>query len=63
MFIARAMCGVMNARVGALVLQLQSAEYLERSVAYRGGCWGSTLPRNSGGPPKSCQTQPDCENC
>jgi len=20
-------------------------------------------PRNSEGPPKSCQTQPDCENC
>ena len=37
------------------------------SVAYRGGVWGfkSTppLPRNSEGPPKSCQTQPDCENC
>jgi hypothetical protein len=37
---------------------------LEQSttVAYRGG--GSTPPpRNSEGPPKSCQTQPDCENC
>jgi len=21
------------------------------------------LPQNSEGPPKSCQTQPDCENC
>jgi len=36
------------------------------AVAYRGGrgLWGSTPPpRNSEGPPKSCQTQPDCENC
>ena len=24
---------------------------------------GSTPPRNSEGPPKSCKTQPDCENC
>ena len=37
-----------------------------RSVAYRGG--GGFLgcsappPRNSEGPPKLCQTQPDCEN-
>ena len=35
------------------------------SVAYRGGgglgCSNPT--RNSEGPPKSCQTQPDCENC
>ena len=23
----------------------------------------STPPQNSKGPPKSCQTQPDCENC
>ena len=29
-----------------------------------GGLGGSTPPpRNSEGPPKSCQTQPDCENC
>ena len=28
-----------------------------------GGVWGVQLPsRNSEGPPKSCQTQPDCEN-
>ena len=33
-------------------------------VAYRGGVWGvQTSPQNSEGPPKSCQTQPDCENC
>ena len=33
------------------------------SVAYRGGVWGvHPPPRNSEGPPKSCQTQPDCEN-
>ena len=29
-----------------------------------GGVWGvQTPPRNFEGPPKSCQTQPDCENC
>ena len=32
------------------------------TVAYRGG-WGVHPPRNSESPPKSCQTQPDCENC
>ena len=35
------------------------------TVAYReGGVWGIQTPpppRNSEGPPKSCQTQPDCE--
>ena len=35
------------------------------AVAYRGGFWGfkPPPPRNSEGPIKSCQTQPDCENC
>ena len=35
------------------------------SVAYPGGGWrfNPPPPRNSEGPPKSCQTQPDCENC
>ena len=36
------------------------------TVVYRGGVWGfkpPPLPRNSEGPPKSCQTQPDYENC
>jgi len=37
-------------------------------VAYRGvgvglGCSTPPRPRNSEGPPKSCQTQPDRENC
>ena len=34
------------------------------SVAYRGGEVGvfNPPPRNSEGPQKSCQTQPDCEN-
>ena len=33
------------------------------SGVLRGG-WGfKPPPRNSEGPPKSCQTQPDCENC
>jgi len=27
------------------------------------GCSTPPPPRNSEGPPKSCQTQPDCENC
>ena len=27
------------------------------------GCSIPPTPRNSKGPPKSCQTQPDCENC
>ena len=29
----------------------------------RGGFGGFKHPQNSKGPPKSCQTQPDCENC
>jgi len=34
------------------------------AVAYRTeGGFKSPPPRNSEGPPKSCQTQPDCENC
>ena len=35
------------------------------AVAYRGGVFGgfNPPPRNFEGPPKSCQTQPDCENC
>ena len=28
-----------------------------------GGFGGFNPPRNSEGPPKSCQTQTDCENC
>jgi len=40
---------------------------LSITVAYRGvGVWGgsnSLSPRNSEGPPKSCRTQTDCENC
>ena len=28
-----------------------------------GWVWGVQTPRNSEGPSKSCQTQPDCENC
>ena len=35
------------------------------TVAYRGGVgvFKTLPPRNSECPPKSCQTQPDCENC
>ena len=29
----------------------------------RGGFGVFKHPQNSEGPPKSCQTQPDCENC
>ena len=39
-------------------------------MSYRGGWGGGALgflnpppPRNSEGPPKSCQTHPNCENC
>ena len=34
-----------------------------KSVAYRRGVGGFKPPRNSEDPPKSCRTQPDCENC
>jgi hypothetical protein len=39
--------------------------HLCESVAYRGGVWGvqTPPPRNSEGPSKSCQTQPDCKIC
>ena len=38
------------------------------SLRVSGVPWGGRFgvfkpPRNSEGPPKSCQTQPDCENC
>ena len=33
-----------------------------QSVAYRGGGGGFKPARSSEGPPKLCQTQPDCEN-
>ena len=35
------------------------------SVAYGGGLgrFKAPPPRNSEGPPKSCQTQPDCKHC
>ena len=36
---------------------------LTSGVPRGGGLGCSTPPRNSEGPPKSCQTQPDCENC
>jgi len=37
---------------------------IKSSDVPRGGLGCSTPPpRNSEGPPKSCQTQPDCENC
>jgi hypothetical protein len=51
------------------IVEVSSVEYLAyeqlQAVAYRGGGLGCSTPppRNSEGPPKSCQTQPDCENC
>ena len=36
---------------------------LSGSGVPRGGGLGGSNPLNSEGPPKSCQTQPDCENC
>jgi len=36
--------------------------FLSSGVPWGGG-WGFNPPRNSEGPPKSCQTEPDCENC
>ena len=38
----------------------------DEAVAYRGGVWCVQTPPpppNSEGPSKSCQTQPNCENC
>ena len=35
---------------------------VNQTVAYRGGRGFKQPPRNSEGPPKSCQTQHDCEN-
>ena len=47
-------------------LKLTVQIYLHLAVAYLWGGLGCSTPpppRNSEGPPKSCQTQPDCENC
>jgi len=35
----------------------------EISDVLKGGGFNLPPPRNSEGVPKSCQTQPDCENC
>ena len=44
--------------------QEPSTETVGSGVPGGGGLGCSNLPtRNSEGPPKSCQTQPDCENC
>jgi len=39
--------------------------YMAISGVPRGGSWGVKIPspENSESPPKSCQTQTDCENC
>jgi len=52
-------------RIGRALLDTGRA-VSANSVAYRGGGLGGGVqppPPNSEGPPKSCQTQPDCENC
>jgi len=42
----------------------QSSYYSYHQWRNKGGCFrGFKSPWNSEGPPKSCQTQPDCENC
>ena len=38
-----------------------TASGVPRGLGWRGG--SNTPSRNSEGSPKSCQTQPDCENC
>ena len=39
----------------------QSQHFLQWRT--EGGVFEVLTPPNSEGPPKSCQTQPDCENC
>ena len=48
------------------LLVVNSFLYLSFSGVTKGGGLGCSNPppgRNSEGPPKLCQTQPDCENC
>jgi hypothetical protein len=50
----------------APIIQFSSPPIQWRTEGGGGGAvWGgsNSPPRNSEGPPKSCQTQPDCENC
>ena len=59
-------CGVVFAdrqvtNISALWRKRDSATSFVVSGVPRGGF--KPPPRNSEGPPKSCQTQPDCENC
>jgi len=56
---------VVNFKVVLLSWESTWYSYCCASVAYRAVVWGggfNPLPRNSEDPPKSFQTQPDCEN-
>ena len=46
---------------GSKIHSFETPHCRAQSVAYRGGVQ-TPLRRNSEGPPKSCQTQTDCEN-
>ena len=47
-----------------LTVRLSATQWRTEGGGGGGGFGGSNpLPPNSEGPPKSCQTQPDCENC
>ena len=47
-----------------IILRRTGRDVIINAVAYRGGGWGvqPPPPENSEDPPKSCQTQLDCEN-
>ena len=47
------------------IVQVVPASSMFSGVPRGEGGWGvqTPTPRNSEGSPKSCQTQPDCENC
>ena len=48
---------------GILSRILNGSTDIDRSNDVPRGVAGVQTPRNSEGPPKSRQTQPDCENC
>ena len=47
------------------VLKMRNRKFSSHQWRAEGGFgrFNPPPPRNSEGPPKSCQTQPDCENC
>jgi hypothetical protein len=60
-------CGALDSvqgRIRALFSYFGLRACRWHEVAHRGRVWGVQPPsRNSEGPPKSFQTQPECENC